>query len=80
MAGVYLGGVRHASRSPMTNYWQGGAPEPLDDATTALLERPALEAVRLLDAAAEQIHRLPEPPDSPLTKVVYEGTGMQAPP
>ena len=76
MAGIYLGGLRHASRSPLTNYWQGGTPEPLDDATSVLLERPALEAVRLLDAAAERIHQLPEPPNSPLTNVVYEGTGM----
>lgn len=74
--GVYLGGVRHSSRTPLTNYWQGGAPEPLDEATSALLERPALEAVRLIDAAADRIHQLREPPDSPLTSVVYEGTGM----
>lgn len=76
MGGVYLGGVRHSNRTPLTNYWQGGVSEPLDDATTALLERPALEAVRLLDAAAENIHQLPAPPDSSLTDVVYEGTGM----
>ena len=76
MGGVYLGGVRHTSRSPLTNYWQGGTSEALDDATSALLERPALEAVRLIDAAAERIHRLPQPPDSPLTNVIYEGTGM----
>ena len=75
MDGIYLGGLRHTSRSPLTNYWQGGTPEPLDNATSALLERPALEAVRLLDVAAERIHRLPEPPNSPLTNVVYEGTG-----
>jgi glutathione synthase/RimK-type ligase-like ATP-grasp enzyme len=76
MGGVYLGGVRHTSRSPMTNYWQGGTAEPLNDATSALLERPALEAVRLIVAAAERIHRLPQPPDSPLVHVIYEGTGM----
>jgi len=80
MDGIYLGGLRHTSRSPLTNYWQGGSPEPLDDATSALLERPALEAVQLIDAAAERVHRLPEPPNSPLTNVVYEGTGMQVPP
>ncbi|HLJ10290.1 MAG TPA: hypothetical protein VKU82_03835, partial [Planctomycetaceae bacterium] len=33
MAGVYLSGIRHSSASPLTNYWQGGVPEPLDDAT-----------------------------------------------
>ncbi len=76
MAGQYLGGLRHSSRTPLTNYWQGGIPGPLDDKTAALLERPALEAVRLLDAAAEAVHRLPHPPESPLTEVNYEGTGM----
>ncbi len=76
MAGEYLGGLRHSGRSPLTNYWQGGIPGPLDDETTARLERPALEAVRLLDAAAEALHRLPQPPESPLAEVNYEGTGM----
>lgn len=71
MAGVYLGGIRHSSRSPLTNFWQGGTPEPLDDETTAKLRAPALEAVRLLDAAADEIHRLPEAPISELTNVVY---------
>ncbi|MGQ0636303.1 MAG: ATP-grasp domain-containing protein [Planctomycetaceae bacterium] len=71
MAGAYLGGVRHASLSPLTNYWQGARPEPLDAATTARLEAPALEAVKRLDAAADAIHRLPEPPRSPLTHVEY---------
>jgi hypothetical protein len=76
MAGKYLGGLRHSSRSPLTNYWQGGALGPLDDKIAALLERPALEAVRLIDAAAEKVHTLPVPPHSPLTEVMYEGTGM----
>jgi hypothetical protein len=80
MAGAYLGGVRHASESPLTNYWQGGAPGPLDDQTASRLEQPALEAVQLLDAAAEAIHRLPEAPISPLTQVDYEGTGMRVDP
>lgn len=71
MAGVYLGGIRHSSRSPLTNYWQGGAPEALDDATTAILEPAALEAVRLLDDAADAIHQLSEEPTSELTKVIY---------
>ncbi|MGE5194746.1 MAG: ATP-grasp domain-containing protein, partial [Deltaproteobacteria bacterium] len=78
MAGVYLGGLRHSSHSPLTNYWQGGTPGPLDDETTARLEQPALEAVRFLDAAADMIHRLPQPPDGPLTEVIYEGTGIRA--
>jgi hypothetical protein len=76
MAGVYLGGLSHSSRSPLTNYWQGGTPGRLDEATTARLEQPALEAVRMLDAAAEEIHRLPQAPASPLVSVNYEGTGM----
>ncbi len=76
MDGIYLGGLRHTNRSPLTNYWQGGQPAALDDATCALLEQPALEAVRLIDAAADRIHRLAIPPDGPLTNVVYEGTGM----
>jgi hypothetical protein len=62
----------------VTNYWQGGTPGRLDDEITARLERPALEAVRMLDAAADRIHRLPQPPDSPLTDVIYEGTGMKS--
>src|SRR5262249_38507770 len=74
MAGTYLGGLHYASRSPLTNYWQGGTPGPLDDEPTALLAQPALEAVRMLDAAAETIHRLPQPPASPLTEVIYQGT------
>ena len=76
MDGIYLGGVRHTSRSPMTNYWQGALPEPLDDATSARLEPAALEAVRLIDAAAERVQRLAQAPNSPLTRVVYEGNGM----
>lgn len=71
MAGVYLGGIRHSSTSPRTNYWQGGTPGMLDETTTALLEQPALEAVRLLDAAAGKIHALPAAPESRLTEVVY---------
>jgi hypothetical protein len=71
MAGVYLGGIRHASQTPLTNYWQGGRPEPLDSAIAAKLEQPALEAVERIDAAADALHRLPEPPVSELTDVVY---------
>jgi hypothetical protein len=76
MGGVYLGGLSHSSRSPLTNYWQGGVPGRLDDKTTALLEGPAMEAVRLIDSAAETIHQLPQAPESSLTSVNYEGTGM----
>jgi hypothetical protein len=71
MAGVYLGGIRHASQSPLTNYWQGGRPEPLDPALAAKLEQPALEAVERIDAAADALNRLPEAPLSELTDVVY---------
>jgi hypothetical protein len=76
MAGVCLGGIKHASPTPLTNYWQGGVPERLDDKTMALLAPAALEAVALLDAAAARIHALPEPPCSPLTNVNYEGRGI----
>lgn len=71
MAGVYLGGIKHVSATPNTNYWQGGRPQRLDDDLTARLEQPALEAVRLLDTAADRIHSLPEPPRSALTTVSY---------
>ena len=71
MGGVYLGGVQHSSATPNTNYFQGGRADPLDAATAARLELPALEAVRLLNAAADLVHQRPSPPDSPLTAVVY---------
>ena len=71
MAGVCVGGLKHSSRSPLTNYWQGGVAERLDDATTAILAPAALEAVALLDAAAARIHALPEAPDSQLIEVNY---------
>jgi len=71
MSGEYLGGVRHSSRSPVTNYFQGAEPDPLDAETAAILEPAALEAVALLDAFADQIHRQPQPPESRLTEVVY---------
>lgn len=71
MAGIYLGGVQYTSRTPITNYFQGGKPNRLDPETTSRLESAALEAVHLLDAAADLIHRLPEPQDSGLTRVVY---------
>lgn len=71
MAGRYLGGLRHVSRTPQTNYWQGARPEPLDPAIAARLEPAALEAVALLDAEAERISRLPTDFDSPLTQVTY---------
>jgi len=71
MAGIYLGGIRHSSATPLTNYWQGARAESLDPAISALLERPALEAVQLLDQAADAVHRLPEPPVTPLTQVEY---------
>src|SRR5262249_3280963 len=76
MDGVYLGGVTHSISAPNTNYWQGGTPEPLDESTRRLLESPSLEAVALIDAAANRIHVLPDAPASPLTEVNYEGIGM----
>lgn len=71
MAGKYLGGIRHSSATPLTNYWQGARAEPLDPAISALLEQSALEAVQLLDLAADAVHRLPEHPVTPLTHVEY---------
>lgn len=76
MTGVYLGGIRHSSARPVTNYWQGGRPDRLDDRTAAMLEPAALEAVARIDAAAARIHALPEAPHSALTEVSYEGIGM----
>ncbi len=76
MAGVYLGGLCHTSHLPLTNYWQGATAEPLDAGIATDLEPAALEAVRLLDAAADAIHSLPEPPNSLLTNVNYEGIGL----
>jgi hypothetical protein len=76
MGGVYLGGLCHCSHLPVTNYWQGATAGPLDAGISADLEPAALEAVRLLDDAADKIHSLPQPPNSPLTKVNYEGIGM----
>jgi hypothetical protein len=76
MAGVYLGGLCHSSHLPLTNYWQGATAGPLDAGTAADLKPAALEAVRLLDAAADKIYSLPAPPNSPLTEVNYEGIGM----
>jgi hypothetical protein len=72
MAGVCLGGLKYSSRSPLTNYWQGGVPGRLDDATTARLAPAALEAVARLDAAAARVHALPTPPSTTLIDVNYE--------
>ncbi|MFN0052497.1 MAG: RimK family alpha-L-glutamate ligase [Planctomycetales bacterium] len=71
MAGRYLGGIRHANQSPQTNYWQGGRPEALDRETSDRLRQPALEAVALLDAASDVMHRQEPPPRSVLTEVEY---------
>lgn len=70
MDGQFVGALRHSSASPNTNYYQGGEPSRLDDATMAVIEPAALEAVQLLDAAAEQIHTAPLP-DTRLTHVEY---------
>lgn len=71
MAGEYLGGIIHASRSANTNYWQGGEPERLEVSLAERLAPAAREAVQLLDDAADAIHRLPEAPESELTTVRY---------
>lgn len=70
MDGEFVGALRHTSPTPNTNFYQGGQPQPLDDATTAIIEPAALEAVRLLDEVAEQIHRRAVPA-SELTHVEY---------
>lgn len=71
MGGVYLGGVQYSSHTPNTNYFQGGRPDRLDADTEVHLEAAALEAVELLNHAADAVHRLPSPLDSLLTAVVY---------
>jgi hypothetical protein len=73
MAGVCLGGIKHSSGKALTNYWQGGVPERLNDARFEQLAPAALEAVQLLDAAAARIHAQPAPAGSRLTEVDYEG-------
>ena len=70
MDGQFVGALRHASVSPNTNFFQGGEPSRLDEATTALIEPAALEAVQLLDADADHIHRAPIP-QTALTHVDY---------
>jgi hypothetical protein len=72
MAGVCVGGIRHSSRSPHTNYWQGGEPSRLDDEECQRLAPAALEAVARLDQAADAVHALPVPPQSRLTEVNYD--------
>ncbi len=71
MAGQYVGGVLRSSTGAVTNVFQGGRVARLDERTTAMLERPALEAVALLDREADRIHNLPQPPQSELTAVDY---------
>jgi hypothetical protein len=71
MAGKYCGGVCRRSERPVTNVFQGGRPERLEGRLAAALEPAALEAVGLLDRAAAAVHALPQPPDSPLTRVVW---------
>jgi glutathione synthase/RimK-type ligase-like ATP-grasp enzyme len=71
MAGKYCGGVRRSSERPVTNVFQGGRAERLEEKLAADLEPAALEAVRMLDRAAAAIHSLPQPPEGPLTRVVW---------
>ena len=71
MDGHYLGGVLHSSRSPVTNYHQGGRSGRLDPEIAERLRAATLEAVWRIDQAAEEIFRLPAPPESPLTRVQY---------
>ncbi|MCX6543661.1 MAG: hypothetical protein NTV05_04520 [Acidobacteria bacterium] len=71
MDGEYLGGIQYSSAKPVTNFHQGGAPSRLDHALAARLREPAIEAVRRVDKLADTIHRLPDPPQTPLVNVVY---------
>jgi hypothetical protein len=70
MAGKYCGGLVRTSDRPVTNVFQGGRTSRLPDDLAARLEPAALEAVGLLDKAAAAVHALPQPPDSPLVRVV----------
>jgi len=70
MNGVYLGAIRHTSTSPVTNYHQGGRAERLEGHWQARLEPAALEATRMLDAAADAIHHQPIV-ETELTRVTY---------
>jgi hypothetical protein len=71
MAGECLGAVCHVSPTPCTNFWQGARPAPVDAAAFERLRPAALEAVSLIDSAAQRVHHLSEPPSSPLTDVDY---------
>ena len=71
MDGEYLGGIQYSSTTPVTNFHQGGSPSQLDRALSAQLREPALEAVRRIDKLADEVHRLREPPPTPLVDVVY---------
>jgi hypothetical protein len=71
MAGRFCGGLVRTSEKPVTNVFQGGQTSRLPDTLAAVLEPAALEAVRLLDEAAAAVHALPQPPDSPLVRVVW---------
>jgi hypothetical protein len=71
MAGKYCGGLVRTSDKPVTNVFQGGRTSRLPEALAARLEPAALEAVALLDDAAAAVHALPQPPDSPLVRVVW---------
>jgi len=71
MVGKYVGGLVRMSRGPVTNIFQGGHVRPITDQLATLLEPAALEAVALLDRAAEVNHAQPQAIESPLTEVVW---------
>jgi hypothetical protein len=71
MDGHYLGGLCHVSDTPHTNFWRGGRPAALDPGLSAVLAPAALEAVSLLDAAAERFFASAAAEDSPLLRVEY---------
>jgi hypothetical protein len=71
MAGTFCGGLVRTSERPVTNVFQGGTAARLPDDLAGRLEPAALEAVRLLDEAAAEVHALERPPESHLTRVVW---------
>ena len=71
MAGRYLGGIEYSNEKPVTNFHQGGVAARLDDHVAEQLREPALEAVSLIDARADEVHALVPPPDTDLVNVQY---------
>jgi hypothetical protein len=71
MGGRYCGGLIRTSAQPVTNVFQGGKVHRLPDDLEERLGLAAVEAVQILDEKAAAIHRLPDIPDSHLTRVTW---------